>query len=142
MLNSNVICLVQDVSIQHLGMEKQNVTAFHYLHFQFPGMHSSCVPSQLTYMSVVWDIRLYAVGTHNFVSMSKISIVQEGFEKCYHTLRGHWKFFLLIMVFDVFIPFFCENWQYFILFQVGVIFWVPWVIIEKMSVLFSWKCLQ
>jgi len=40
-------------------------------------------------MSVVWDIRLYAVGMYNFVSMSKIFIVQKGFEKCHHTLRGH-----------------------------------------------------
>ena len=71
-------------------MERQNVTTFHYfLHFQFNGMHSSGVPFQLTCMYVVWDIRLCAVGMYNFVSMSKISIIHEGFEKCHHTLRRH-----------------------------------------------------
>jgi hypothetical protein len=124
-------------------MEMQNITSFYYLlHFHFPGMHSSGVPSQLTYISVVWDIRLNAVGMYNFISMSKLSIVQEGFEKCHHTLRGHYKICVFFMVFGVFIHFFCENWQYFIQLQVGMIFQVLWIITGKMSVLFSWTYLQ
>jgi len=64
-------------------------TVLHFTTSYIFSMHSSGVPSQLTYMYVVWDIRLYTLGMYIFVSMSKISIVQEWFEKSHHTFRGH-----------------------------------------------------
>lgn len=87
LLNTNVTFLYRMYTFSIFVWKGK--TLLHFTTSYIFSMHSSGVPSQLTYMYVVWDISLYVVGMYNFVSMSKISIVQEGFEKCHHTLRGH-----------------------------------------------------